>query len=90
MSEPGNATFKLSESRNAMNAIKRYAADDEHVILGILYDKTRGRQLRVTVIAMGLNSARKAAINLPILNQVAQVPASGNRQGGSGSVQPSY
>ena len=26
------ATFKLSESRNAMNTIRRYAADEAHVI----------------------------------------------------------
>ena len=32
------ATFKLSESRNAMNAIKRSAADDAHVIFGTAYD----------------------------------------------------
>jgi cell division protein FtsZ len=27
-------TFKLAESRNAMNCIRRYAADDSHVIYG--------------------------------------------------------
>ncbi len=57
------ATFKLSESRNAMNAIKRYAAEDAHVIFGTAYDEGLGDQLRVTVIATGLNSARKAIIN---------------------------
>ncbi|TNY03680.1 cell division protein FtsZ, partial [Escherichia coli] len=28
------ANFKLSESRNAMNAIKRYASEDAHIIYG--------------------------------------------------------
>ena len=65
-------TFKLSESRNAMNAIKRYAADDAHVIFGTAYDESLGDQLRVTVIATGLNSARKAAITPPML--VVQQP----------------
>ena len=53
-------TFKLAESRNAMNTIRRYAADDAHVIYGTAYDEALGDQLRVTVIATGLSSARKA------------------------------
>jgi len=54
-------TFKLAESRNAMNTIRRYAADDAHVIYGTAYDETLGDHLRVTVIATGLSSvARKA------------------------------
>ncbi|MBA4175795.1 MAG: cell division protein FtsZ [Leptothrix sp. (in: Bacteria)] len=60
------ATFKLSESRNAMNAIKRYAADDAHVIFGTAYDESLGDQLRVTVIATGLSSARKAVAQPPL------------------------
>jgi cell division protein FtsZ len=39
------ATFKLAESRNAMNTIRRYAADDAHVIFGTAYDETLGDQL---------------------------------------------
>ena len=54
------STFKLAESRNAMNTIRRYAADDAHVIYGTAYDESLGDQLRVTVIATGLSSvARK-------------------------------
>ena len=53
------ATFKLAESRNAMNTIRRYAADDAHVIFGTAYDESLGDQLRVTVIATGLNSQRR-------------------------------
>ena len=47
--------FKLSESRNAMNTIRRYAADEAHVIYGTAYDESLGDQLRVTVIATGLS-----------------------------------
>ncbi|MFN8934613.1 MAG: cell division protein FtsZ [Pseudomonadota bacterium] len=54
-------TFKLAESRNAMNTIRRYAAEDAHVIYGTAYDETLGDQLRVTVIATGLSSARRPA-----------------------------
>ncbi len=51
--------FKLSESRNAMNCIRRYAADDAHVIYGTAYDETLADQLRVTVIATGLSPVRR-------------------------------
>jgi cell division protein FtsZ len=54
-------TFKLSESRNAMNTIRRYAADDAHVIFGTAYDEGLGDQLRVTVIATGLSSIARRA-----------------------------
>ena len=53
------ANFKLSESRNAMNTIRRYAADDAHVIYGTAYDETLGDQLRVTVIATGLSPVKR-------------------------------
>ncbi len=55
------ATFKLAESRNAMNTIRRYASDEAHVIYGTAYDETLGDQLRVTVIATGLSSAARRA-----------------------------
>jgi cell division protein FtsZ len=82
-------TFKLAESKNAMNTIRRYASDDAHVIFGTAYDEGLGDQLRVTVIATGLSSVARRAQpplsvvqqpamrtgtdNLPILNQPAQV-----------------
>ena len=33
------ASLKLSESKNAMNTIRRYAAEDAHVIFGAAYDE---------------------------------------------------
>ena len=77
-------TFKLAESRKlataAMNTIRRYAADDAHVIYGTAYDETLGDQLRVTVIATGLSSARKAQATPP-LTVVQQQPAHALRTG---------
>ncbi|MDZ7813127.1 MAG: cell division protein FtsZ [Ideonella sp.] len=52
-------SFKLAESKNAMNTIRRYAAEDAHVIYGTAYDDSLGDQLRVTVIATGLSSNAK-------------------------------
>ncbi|MDB5818643.1 MAG: cell division protein FtsZ [Rhizobacter sp.] len=51
----GRNSFRLSESRNAMNTIRRYAAEDAHVIYGTAYDESLGDTLRVTVIATGLS-----------------------------------
>jgi cell division protein FtsZ len=70
------ATFKLSESRNAMNTIRRYAADDAHVIYGTAYDESLGDQLRVTVIATGLSPAKRQQAGLSVVQ-----PASSLRTG---------
>jgi cell division protein FtsZ len=55
----GKNSFKLAESRNAMNTIRRYAADDAHVIYGAAYDDSLGDQMRVTVIATGLSPVKR-------------------------------
>ena len=87
------ASLKLSESKNAMNTIRRYAAEDAHVIFGAAYDESLGDQLRVTVIATGLAQAKRAQTpmtvvhsqplqrtgtdNIPVLNQPLNVPLHG-------------
>ncbi len=87
------ASLKLSESKNAMNTIRRYAAEDAHVIFGAAYDESLGDQLRVTVIATGLAPARRVQApiavvhsqpvqrtgtdNLPVLNQSLQPAQAG-------------
>jgi cell division protein FtsZ len=59
-------TFKLAESKNAMNTIRRYASDDAHVIFGTAYDEGLGDQLRVTVIATGLSSVARRSAQPPL------------------------
>jgi cell division protein FtsZ len=71
-------SFKLAESRNAMNTIRRYAADDAHVIYGTAYDEALGDQLRVTVIATGLSSVARRA------EQPGSNAGAGNTRGGGG------
>jgi cell division protein FtsZ len=82
------SSLKLSESKNAMNTIRRYAAEDAHVIFGAAYDESLGDQLRVTVIATGLAPAKRQQApmtvvhsqplqrtgtdNVPVLNQPLQ------------------
>ena len=66
------ATFKLKESQAAMNCIRRYAADDAHIIYGAAYDETLGDHLRVTVIATGLSpTSRKQTAPLSVVQQPA-------------------
>src|SRR4030095_8266330 len=64
-------TFKLAESRNAMNTIRRYAADDSHVIYGTAYDESLGDQLRVTVIPTGLSPAKRVAAPIQVVHSAA-------------------
>jgi len=68
------SSFKLSESRTAMNTIRMYAADDAHVIFGAAYDESLGDQLRVTVIATGLSGAtRRQQAPLTVVQSTAAV-----------------
>ena len=67
------ANFKLSESKAAMNTIRRYAAEDAHVIFGAAYDETLGDQLRVTVIATGLSRSRLPVVPLTVVQPSPQV-----------------
>ncbi|WP_310565521.1 cell division protein FtsZ [Hydrogenophaga sp.] len=63
-------SLKLKESKEAMNAIKAYAAADAHVIYGAAYDESLGDEMRVTVVATGLsrqNAARRTAPPLQVL-----------------------
>ncbi len=61
-------TFRLSESRNAMNTIRRYAAEDAHVIYGTAYDESLGDQLRVTVIATGLSPVKRQQAPISVVH----------------------
>ena len=69
----GKSNFKLSESRNAMNTIRRYAAEDAHVIYGTAYDESLGDQLRVTVIATGLCGAKRQQAPITMVHSAPQV-----------------
>jgi cell division protein FtsZ len=59
--------LKLSESREAMNTIRKFASPDAHVIYGTAYDEKLGDQIRVTVVATGLAGSRRAAPQLQVL-----------------------
>ncbi len=59
--------LKMSESREAMNTIRKFASPDAHVIYGTAYDEDLGDQIRVTVVATGLAGGRRAAPQLQVL-----------------------
>ena len=61
------SNFKLNESKAAMNTIRRYAADDAHIIFGAAYDEALGDRLRVTVIAIGLSRGRPQIAPLTVV-----------------------
>lgn len=52
-------TFRLAETRNVMNIIRRYGREDAHIIMGAAYDDELGDEMRVTVIATGLSRIQK-------------------------------
>jgi cell division protein FtsZ len=58
-------TLKMRETREIMDTIRSYAAEDATVIFGTAYDESMGENLRVTVVATGLG--RTAASTRPQL-----------------------
>ncbi len=52
-------SLKLSETKEVMNTIRSYAAEDATVIFGTVYDDSMGDALRVTVVATGLGRSGK-------------------------------
>jgi cell division protein FtsZ len=48
------ASLKLRETKEVMNTIRAFAAEDATIIYGGVYDDEVGEELRVTVIATGL------------------------------------
>ena len=68
-------TFKLRESKVAMDTIRLYAAEDAHVIYGAAFDESLGDQMRVTVIATGLSSgARRMQAPLTVVSSPIPQP----------------
>jgi cell division protein FtsZ len=47
-------SLKMRETREIMETIRSYAAEDATVIFGTAYDESMGENLRVTVVATGL------------------------------------
>jgi cell division protein FtsZ len=60
-------SLKLRETKEVMNTIRTFAADDATIIYGGVYDDTIGDDLRVTVVATGLGAPASARQGKPQL-----------------------
>jgi cell division protein FtsZ len=61
------ASLKLRETKEVMNAVRAFAADDATIIHGGVFDDDLGDELRVTVIATGLGQPLGARQQRPQL-----------------------
>jgi cell division protein FtsZ len=59
--------LKLRETKEVMNTIRGFAADDATIIFGAVYDEDMGDELRVTVVATGLGQPQAARQHKPQL-----------------------
>ncbi len=62
-----NGTLKMKETREVMNTIRAFAADDATVIFGTVCDDSMEEDLRVTVVATGLGRAAAKKPPLTVL-----------------------
>ena len=72
------ASLKMRETREIMNTIREFAAEDATIILGAVYDEAMSDELRVTVVATGLGQPLAARAPKP-LQIVAQKTGTDNR-----------
>ncbi|MCD8504819.1 MAG: cell division protein FtsZ [Burkholderiaceae bacterium] len=56
-------SLKMRETREIMDHIRGFAAEDATVIFGTAYDESMGDKLRVTVVATGLGRARPTLVH---------------------------
>ncbi len=56
-------TLKMSEVRDAVRAIKGFAAPEAFVKYGTVFDDAMGDRIRVTVVATGLGAGRGSRVN---------------------------
>ena len=72
--------LKLRETKEVMETIRSFAADDATVILGAVYDENMGDELRVTVVATGLGqpaAIRQTKPQLVVKNGTDNMPVTG-------------
>jgi cell division protein FtsZ len=78
------ASLKLRETKEVMNIIRTFAAEDATIIYGGVFDDSLADNLRVTVVATGLGSigaARQSKPQLVMNNVAAQKTGTDNLPG---------
>ncbi|MEF9942702.1 MAG: cell division protein FtsZ [Burkholderiaceae bacterium] len=69
-----SSSLKMKETREVMDTIRAFAADDSTVIFGTVRDESMGDELRVTVVATGLGRAgKKQATPFTVINTTPQL-----------------
>ncbi|NYT81259.1 cell division protein FtsZ [Alcaligenaceae bacterium] len=63
-------SLKMRETREIMDTIRGYAADEATIVFGTAYDESMGENLRVTVVATGLG--RKEATRPQLVQNTAE------------------
>ncbi len=72
--------LKLRETKEVMETIRSFAAEDATVILGAVYDEDMGDELRVTVVAIDLGqpaAIRQTKPQLVVKNGTDNMPVTG-------------
>jgi len=65
-----SSSLKMKETREVMNTIRAFAAEDATVIFGTVRDESMGDDLRVTVVATGLGRANSNKRPAPPLTMI--------------------
>ncbi len=60
-----STSLKMKETREVMNTIRAFSAEDSTVIFGTVCDESMGDSLRVTVVATGLGRASAKKVSTP-------------------------
>ncbi len=60
-----SSSLKMKETREVMNTIRAFSAEDSTVIFGTVCDEAMGDSLRVTVVATGLGRASAKKVSTP-------------------------
>lgn len=68
-----NHSFKMKEYYDVMNTIKEFTAEDATVIVGNVFDDAMEDNLRVTMVATGLNGIAGRRAQKPELKIMTQV-----------------
>ena len=82
-------SLKLRETKEVMNTIRAFAAEDATIIYGGVYDDALGDDLRVTVVATGLGQALGLRQPRPQL-VVSQKTGTDNQPVATGGSAPDY
>jgi len=61
------SSLKMRETKEVLNTIRSFAAEDATIIFGTVYDENMGDELRVTVVATGLGQMSASRIPKPQL-----------------------